>query len=132
MADATNEQILQLEEARKLVLNDAVHYSQIIPGILPIIGPHAALEIRRWGATFLAEGFASPILTIHAKETLGIQVLPILKQHLETPAEDESVVKSTIQTAASIYGMIFRHMYVKTRNIVDSTRSFLDCKQCSS
>ena len=112
MSEAISNQILQLEEARKLVLSDAVHYSQIIPGILLIIGPHAPLEIRRWGATFLAEGFASPALTLHAKEALGIQVLPLLRQYLDTTAEDESVVKSTIQAAASIYGLIFRHMYV--------------------
>ena len=113
MVDEVKEQITQLEAARKLVLGDATHYSQIIPGILPIIGPLAPLEIRRWGATFLAEGFASPVLTLHAKESLGIKVLPLLRQHLEIQSEDESVVTSTIQTAASIYGLVFRHMYVK-------------------
>jgi symplekin len=112
MGDAIAKQIAQLEEARKHVLADAVHYSAIIPGILPIIGPSAHLDIRRWGTEFLAEGFASPALSMHAKEALAVQVLQLLKELLEVPTEDEYVIKSVIQTASSIYGLIFRHMYV--------------------
>lgn len=67
--------IRQLEVARHVVLADATHYAVIIPGILPIIGPHADVEVRRWGADFLAEAFASPLFTdLHAKEGLAVQV----------------------------------------------------------
>ena len=116
MEDAITKQITQLEAARRHVLSDAVHYSVIIPGILPIIGPNAHLEIRRWGTEFLAEGFASPQLALHAKEALSVQVLQLLRDLLESPTEDEYVLKSVIQTAASIYGLIFRHMYVLPHN----------------
>ena len=112
MTDNITKQITQLEEARKHVLADAVHYSAIIPGILPIIGPTAHVDIKRWGTDFLAEGFASPVLQLHAKEALSVQVLPLLRDLLENPSEDEYVVRSVIQTAASIYGLVFRHMYV--------------------
>ena len=116
MADAIAKQISQLEEARKHVLADAVHYSAIIPGILPIIGSKAHLDIRRWGTAFLAEGFASPVLQLHAKEALSVQVLPLLKELLDNPEEDEYVIKSVVQTASCIFGSVFRHMYVATRN----------------
>ena len=114
MADSIASQIIPLETARHLVLSDAVHYTQIIPGILPIIGAHSHVEIRRWGAEFLAEAFASPALAVGAKETLSIQVLQTLKEQLEIPLVDEGVVKSVIQAAASIYGLVFRYMYVNS------------------
>lgn len=106
-------QIAQLEEARKLVLGDANYYPQIIQGILPIIGPHAVVEMRRWGADFLAETFASPSLPVAEKETLSLVVLETLKAIIENPAEDGEVVKSVVQAAASIYPLVFRWMYVK-------------------
>ena len=113
MADVAK-QISQLEEARKHVLADAHHYTAIIPGILPIIGPNAHLDIRRWGTSFLAEGFSSPVLQLQEKETLSLKVLPLLREFLDNPAEDEYVIKSVVQAAASIYGLVFRHMYVMT------------------
>ena len=110
MKEAIAQQIAQLEEARKHVLADASHYSAIVPGILPIVGPPASLEIQRWGTEFLAESFASPTLSMHTKEALGVQVLETLKEYLEDPVNDEYVVKSVIQTAACIYGLTFRHI----------------------
>ena len=107
-----DQQIQQLEVARKHVLADPAHYAQIIPGIIPIIGPHAHIDVQRWGAEFLAEGFASPTLSAKSKEDLSVKVLQLLKDLLDAQASDEAVVKSVIQTAASIYGFIFRHMYV--------------------
>lgn len=110
MKEAIAQQIAQLEQARKHVLDDASHYSAIVPGILPIVGPSAALEIQRWGTDFLAESFASPALSMHTKEALSVQVLETLKGYLQSPADDEYVVKSVVQTTASIYGLIFRHI----------------------
>lgn len=106
------EMIPQLEAARKLVLGDAHFYPQIVPGILPIIGPSAPLEVRRWGADFLAETFASPALGTAQKDDLSSIVLPNLRGMLETPGEDAAVVKSVIQTVASVYSLIFRKWYV--------------------
>ena len=113
MAAPVTDQIAKLEAARHLVLSDSTHYAAIVPGILPIIGAQSHLEIRRWGADFLAEAFASPALSLQGKESLSVQVLQTLKELLELPDEDTGVLKSVIQAAASIYGLIFRYMYVE-------------------
>jgi symplekin len=109
---SVEEQIRQLDDARKLVLSDANYYPQIIQGILPIIGPTARVELRRWGADFLAETFASPTVPAAQKENLALIVLEILISMIENPQEDNAVVKSVVQTAASIYPLVFRWMYV--------------------
>ncbi|EDN96765.1 hypothetical protein SS1G_01691 [Sclerotinia sclerotiorum 1980 UF-70] len=109
MATLTVEQqINQLNDARKLVLSDANYYTQIIQGILPIIGPTARVELRRWGADFLAETFSSPTIPSSQKETLSLVVLDTLKDMIENPHEDSAVVKSIVQTAASIYPLVVR------------------------
>jgi|SRR5450432_1352536 symplekin len=107
---SVEEQLRQLDEARKLVLGDANYYPQIIQGILPIIGPEARVELRRWGADFLAETFASPSLPTQQKETLSLIVLETIKSIIENVVEDPGVVKSIVQTAASIYPLILRWM----------------------
>ena len=112
MAIDPAQQIIQLAEARKHVLADAHHYQAIIPGILPIVGPNAHLDVRRWGADFLAEGFASPALSVSAKEPLSVTALPMLREWLATPMQDDAVVKSAIQAAASVYGLVFRYTCV--------------------
>lgn len=106
------QQIQQLNDARKLVLQDANFYPQIIQGILPIIGPAARVEFRRWGADFLAETFATPSLPVQQKETLSLVVLETLKSMIENTQEDSAVVRSVVQTAASIYPLVLRWMYV--------------------
>lgn len=113
MALSVPDQLVQLDAARQLVLADSALYPQIVQGILPIVGANAVLELRRWGAEFLAETFASPVLGLQEKERLSIGVLQTLRELLEQPAQDNSVMKSVIQAAASIYALIFRHMYVK-------------------
>lgn len=119
MALSVKDQLTQLEAARQLVLADAVLYPQIVQGILPIIGANARLELRRWGADFLAETFASPTIPLQQKQTLGLVVLQTLRDLLEIPGEDAGVVKSVVQTAASIYGLVFRYMYVSPYALVD-------------
>ena len=109
---SVDEHIKNLEDARKLVLGDANFYPQIIQGILPIVGPNARVELRRWGADFLAETFASPMVSAQQKETLSLTVLEVLKVMIENPQEDPAVAKSIVQTAASIYPLVFRWMYV--------------------
>lgn len=109
MQQSSNETITQLEKARKLALGDSAYYPQIVPGVLPIIGPSAPLDLRRWGADFLAETFASPTLASDAKQNLSLQVVQVLKQFLEAQAEDPAVIKSVVQTATSIYPLVFKH-----------------------
>jgi symplekin len=109
---SVGQQLQKLAHARKLVLGDANYYPQVIQGILPIIGPEALLELRRWGADFLAETFASPALPIQQKETLSLIILETLKSIIEKPNEDPGVIKSVVQTAASIYPLVFKWMYV--------------------
>jgi symplekin len=125
MAGATAsaaEMIPQLEAARKLALGDPQVYNQVLPGILPIIGPAAHVEVRRWGADFLAEAFASPALSNAQKESLSSEVLPTLRVMLEAPGEDQEVVKSAIQAAASLYPLVFRRMYVKENDLMRRSR----------
>lgn len=104
------QQIQQLNDARRLVLGDASYYTTIIQGILPIVAPPARVELRRWVADFLAETFASPTIAASQKETLSLIVLGTLRGFIENPTEDAAVVKSVVQTAASIYPLVFRWM----------------------
>lgn len=112
MALSLPDQLNQLEAARKIVLGDAGLYPQIVSGILPIVGANARPELRRWGAEFLAETFASPAFTSALKENSAVGILGTLKDLLEIPGEDAGVVKNVVQTAASIYTYVFRYMYV--------------------
>ena len=112
MAHALPEQLAQLEKARQIVLGDAALYPQVVIGILPIVGANARLELRRWGAKFLAETFGSPVFASTPKESSAVGVLGILKDLLEIPGEDAGVVKDVVQTAASIYDLVFRYMCV--------------------
>ena len=114
MALSVSDQLAQLEAARQIVLADAGLYPQIVQGILPIVGANARLELRRWGAEFLAETFASPTFAPYQKENSAVGVLQILKDLLEKPGEDAAVVKGVVQTAASIYSLVFRYMYVES------------------
>ncbi|KAI6246940.1 mRNA cleavage and polyadenylation specificity factor complex subunit pta1 [Erysiphe necator] len=105
---SVEQQIKQLGDARKLVLSDANYYPQIIQGILQIVSQAARVELRRWVSDFFAEAFASPAIPPPQKETLGLIVLETLKNLIENPQEDSAVVKSVLQTAASIYPHVFR------------------------
>ena len=119
MSLSVAEQLTQLNAARQLVLQDSGLYPQIVQGILPIVGANAGLELRRWGADFLAETFASPLLIAQEKERLSIVILQTLRELLENQAEDHNVIKSVIQAAASIYALVFRYMYVNHLPIVE-------------
>lgn len=112
MASAQNivDTIRQLNAARNLALGDPALYPPIVPGLLRIVGADAILELRRWGADFFAETFASPVLTAENKQNLSLLVLDTLKGFLDNPNEDLTVIKSVIQTSSSIYPFVFRHM----------------------
>lgn len=111
-ADPVVDQVAQLNAARKLVLGDAALYPQIVNGILPIVGANARLELRRWGADFLAETFGSPMLATPQKQQLAPMVLQFIQDILALPETDTSVLSSLVQASASLYPLIFRHMYV--------------------
>ncbi|KAI1977768.1 hypothetical protein LOZ53_004874 [Ophidiomyces ophidiicola] len=104
------EQMSQLDAARNLVLGDAALYPQIVHGIIPIIGPSSRLELRRWGAEFLAETFASPAFPQSAKQKLSTEILQTIQELLDIQNEDAAVVKSVVQVAASVYPLVFRHI----------------------
>lgn len=106
---SANDTIAQLESARKLALGDAAYYPQIVPGVLPIIGANAQLELRRWGADFLAETFAAPGLVPEEKQRLSLVILQTLKDFLEIPGEDAAVIRSVVQVATSIYPFVFKY-----------------------
>lgn len=102
------EQIRQLNDARKLVLGDVQHYPSVVRGIVPIIKPTTSTELRRWGADFLAEAFATPALPNGEKETMQPYVMELLESMVNNEREDAQVLRSVIQTAASIYPLALR------------------------
>ncbi|EFY90839.1 mRNA cleavage and polyadenylation specificity factor complex subunit [Metarhizium acridum CQMa 102] len=104
------EQIRQLNDARKLVLGDVKYYPNVVRGLLPIIGPNAQVELRRWGAEFLAEAFSTPALPNGEKETMQLYVLATVESLLQNEREDPQVLRSVILTAASIYPLALRWM----------------------
>ncbi|KAJ5875905.1 uncharacterized protein N7529_001489 [Penicillium soppii] len=108
--DAVVDQVAQLNAARSLVLGDAAFYPQIVNGILPIVGANTKLELRRWGANFLAETFASPVLAVEQKEQLAPNVLQTIREILELPETDIAVLQSLVQASASLYPLVFRHI----------------------
>ncbi|KAM0446722.1 hypothetical protein ACHAPV_003807 [Trichoderma viride] len=101
------DQIRQLNDARKLVLGDVKYYPSVVRGILPIIGPQAPIELRRWVTDFLAEAFATPALPNSEKETIQPYVLTTLETLIEQEV-DAQVLRNVIQTAASIYPLAMR------------------------
>ncbi|CAK7216793.1 hypothetical protein SBRCBS47491_002948 [Sporothrix bragantina] len=107
-SDSIQEQIRQLDDARKLVLANVGHYPMIVQGILPIINPSSLPELRRWGADFLAEAFAAPAMPSREKESLSLLVLGSIKGMLENTNEDPFVLRSIIQAASSIYPLVMR------------------------
>ena len=124
------EQLAQLNAARQLVLADAVLYPQIIQGVLPIVGVNASIEIRRWGADFLAETFASLAVTSQQKQSLSIVVLQTLRELLELPGQDIEVLKNVVQAAAGVYGHVFRHVYVHLSRLRWGTMSSIGDLAC--
>lgn len=106
--------VKQLNSARAIVLGDPAIYPQVVPGVLPVIGPAQPVELRRWGADFLAETFASPMINAEEKGKMCLGVLDTLKGYLcrkddMGQEEDTNVLKSAIQCVASIYPLVFRH-----------------------
>ncbi|KAL1897887.1 hypothetical protein Sste5346_003739 [Sporothrix stenoceras] len=106
--DSIEEQIRQLNDARKLVLANVGHYPMIVQGILPIINPSSLPQLRRWGADFLAEAFSAPAMPSREKESLSLLVLGSIKAMLENANEDPFVLRSIIQAASSIYPLVMR------------------------
>lgn len=107
---AVADPLQQLDQARAFALKDAALYASILPGVLPIIGPQAAIDLRRWGADFLAETFATPSLAEEEKQKLSLVALDLLKSYLEASAQDSAVIKSSVQAATNVYPLLFRHV----------------------
>ncbi|KAF2481122.1 hypothetical protein BDY17DRAFT_300727 [Neohortaea acidophila] len=112
---ASEDTIRQLNSARDIVLRDPAIYPQIVPGVLPVIGASQPLGLRRWGADFLAETFASPVVSPEDKEKMCLGVLDTLQGYLNRKEqsggeEDVNVLKSAIQCFASIYPYVFRYV----------------------
>jgi symplekin len=102
------EQIQQLNEARKIVLENPSYYQKIVEGILPAIRPSAPIELRRWGADFLAESLSTPVLSIPDKVGLTIAVLGTLRELVESQKEDPLVLRSAVIAAASAFPHVLR------------------------
>ncbi|KAL1870293.1 hypothetical protein VTK73DRAFT_2668 [Phialemonium thermophilum] len=105
---STREQIRQLEDARKLVLSEAKYYGQIVMSILPIMKSNSAVELRRWGAEFLAEAVSTPAVPPSMKTDLCLKTIGTLRDVVEEQNLDDIVLKSVIMAAASVYPLIVR------------------------
>ncbi|KAK3328943.1 hypothetical protein B0H66DRAFT_7424 [Apodospora peruviana] len=105
---SVSEQIQQLNGARKIVLENPAYYDRIVKGILPIIGPSSPVELRRWGADFLAESLSTPALSTRDKENLTVSILETLRLLVEGPNEDPLVLRATVMAAASAYPVVMR------------------------
>lgn len=108
-SDPVAGQIVQLNAARELVLKDAALYPQVVSGVLPIVGPHARVELRRWGADFLAEAFSCPLLSQAQKEPMATAVLQTVRELITVPDQDAAVMKSLVQAMAGAYPPLFRY-----------------------
>lgn len=111
---STADTLKSLNSARDILLRDHTLYPQVVPGIIQVIAPNAHLLQRRWGADFLAETFASQVVTREEKQQMSLVILDTLKGYLgrkEMMGEDEdtNVVKSAVQCVASLYEFVFRH-----------------------
>ena len=104
------EQLQQLNAARKLVLENPAYYDRIVKGVLPIVGPSSPVELRRWGAEFLAESLSTPALRTGDKENLTLAVLETLRLLVDSPNEDPLVLKAAVMAAASAYPVTLRWM----------------------
>ncbi|KAF3919571.1 Symplekin [Dactylellina cionopaga] len=107
--DVVRTKLAHLNQAREIVLQDPKFYPDILGGILPhIVASDAAIELRRWGAEFLAETFSSPRIPAQTKQELALtclEPLMTLLGELET-----GILKNVIQSSSSIYPSIFRYI----------------------
>ncbi|KAB5530441.1 hypothetical protein GE09DRAFT_391788 [Coniochaeta sp. 2T2.1] len=105
---STAEQLKQLQQARAVVLKDPAYWSSVVAGILPIVGPHNDVELRRWGADFIAEAVATPAVPLRAREDVCMKTLGTLRMLLEEQGLDAVVLRSAILAAASVYPLVVR------------------------
>lgn len=116
MAELTVEQqIDQLNEAKKLVSQDASFYPQIIKGILPI-AQKPETSLRLWSSAFLADGFSSDAVSQTEKEQLAISCLDTIQ--LLVTDDNLQVQKQSIPCAALVYPLIFNYVYVELFTVV--------------
>ena len=117
---SVEDQLQQLGSARALVLTDPVYWPQVLHGILPIVsGP--VVELRRWGADFLAETFSTPVVEAGEKLKLAVACLDTMVRLMDE--RESGILKSVVQCSASVYPLIFRYMYVHTAQL-SSTGGF--------
>ncbi|KAI5817140.1 hypothetical protein BZA77DRAFT_43080 [Pyronema omphalodes] len=117
-------QIAQLSSVRDLVLKDPSYWPQVVETVLSVIT--GKIELRRWGADFLAETFSTPVVDPRAKGELALKCLDtilLLVQEKET-----NILKSIVQCAASIYPMVFKHI-CNNRNDTESWNKMIAIKQ---
>lgn len=121
---SVEDQVRQLGDARALVLADPIYWTQVLHGILPIVsGP--VVELRRWGADFLAETFSTPVVDANEKQNLAVTCLDTMVRLMDE--KEAGILKSVLQCSASVYPLIFRYMYV-----LSSSFSFSLCLRFSS
>lgn len=113
--------LASLETVRRACLENPGQYVTVVPAVVPVLQGQQDVEIRRWGADFVAEAFANPIIPGNDKQSMVVPtVVSLLRAMLENHHEDIVVVKSAIQACASIYPYVFRKLYVELSFTFDS------------
>lgn len=102
---SVEDQIQQLNQAKAVVAQNAVHYADIVNGILPIAQkPNTSL--RRWCSSFFIDAFNSFSLSQEKKQSMAINCLETISILLND--NDYEVQKNTVTVAATVFGLIFQ------------------------
>jgi symplekin len=104
-----NATLKQFNHARVCGLRDASLLPHVMPPIIGLATERADKELRRWAARFIAETVAAARLAPDDMACLDMTLLPAIRAFLEGPL-DTIIWKASVQAAASLYPVIFRHM----------------------
>jgi symplekin len=99
----------QFSHARACSLQDVSLLSQLMPPIIGLAMERGELPLQRWAARFIAETADAARLAPDEMERLDLTLLPAIRYFLEG-GFDTIIWKASIQAAASLYPVVFRHL----------------------
>jgi symplekin len=103
------EQIEQLNGARRIAAQDPKTYPQIVQGILPIVERPEA-KLRQWCATFFMDAFACEDLDERTKTDMAVWCIDGVLSLLRDPQRDHDILKPTITVCCCMYPLLFSYI----------------------
>lgn len=106
------DQIEQLNSAKRLVENDPQHYPIVVQSILSI-AQRPQLPLREWCSGFLVDAFTlnNTVMDIEVKKALALECLDTILIMLKDTATSSSIViKNAITTASCLYPLVFAYI----------------------